>query len=330
MTSKGNILSFDDAKKQADRSRLSSGNSRTSTQNPTASKHVSRTPAPKASARLRSEESKRPSVRSRTYFIADAKSVSGPEGRGPDGSASTRRSVQSDSRSKKPKTNRTPDSTKSDGRANPGSLSRRSQVRSKSSKRKAERSYSKQFGNASQPAEDSSSRAAVYKGEMGRSHKKASKMQGSSSRGKSPKAAFQALPSAKRSPRTLTGFALAAGLALSLVFLYPVAQQYYLALRDYEQVQAEYLVVEQRNDEIRAEIEKLSDPEGIEDKLREEYGWVKEGEQSIRVQGLDIKEPEVNYAKSIPSGSVKAEGSWYTPVLDKLFGYSHEEGGSEA
>ena len=113
---------------------------------------------------------------------------------------------------------------------------------------------------------------------------------------------------------------VAACLVLSCVFLYPAAKQYYTTVREHDQLQAEYEALQQRNATIQAEVDSLSTEAGIEDRARKEFGWVKEGENAANVYGLDTYEDESTYNKAVTPGSVEAPDTWYSPVLDILFG----------
>ena len=67
-------------------------------------------------------------------------------------------------------------------------------------------------------------------------------------------------------------------------------------------------------------MDSLSTEAGIEDRARKEFGWVKEGENAANVYGLDTYEDESTYNKAVTPGSVEAPDTWYSPVLDILFG----------
>lgn len=124
----------------------------------------------------------------------------------------------------------------------------------------------------------------------------------------------------KSSPVALASLTVVIGLVFSCIFLYPAAQQYYLSVRDYEQAEAEYAAVLERNKTIETQVTLLSSEEGIKDKARAEYGWVKEGETAVTVYGLESETGEVTYMKGIPAGSVEAPRAWYSPFLDFIFG----------
>lgn len=127
-----------------------------------------------------------------------------------------------------------------------------------------------------------------------------------------------------RSTRFYVAIVVTACLVLGAVFLYPTARNYYSAVRDQARAQAEYDAVVARNSALQSEIDELSTPEGVEDRVREEYGWVKSGENSVMVSGLDSSAE--SQSASTASGStenVKAPDTWYSGVLDTVFGYQN-------
>lgn len=188
-------------------------------------------------------------------------------------------------------------------------------------KSKADRRFSQQYGESAGrgSSEPAGPRAAVYKGEMGSSHKKAARMQNDvpdKTRGRS------ALAKKRRtlSPALAVSVAIAACLALGCVSLYSPAQQYYQEIRERDRLQAEYAAVQQRNDAIQSEVDALSTSAGIEDRAREEFGWVKNDEVAGSVAGLDIEDDSSFRANIIP-GSIEAPETWYS-FLDPFFGVS--------
>ena len=81
------------------------------------------------------------------------------------------------------------------------------------------------------------------------------------------------------------GLAVVACLAVGCVMLYGPAQQYYQEIRERDRLQAEYAAIEQRNSAIQNEVDSLSTSSGVEDRAREEFGWVKEGESMATGHG---------------------------------------------
>lgn len=189
-------------------------------------------------------------------------------------------------------------------------------------KNKAGKAFTRQFGSGdSDAATSGGSRAALYKGEMGKRHKQAARMQGNPGEAMgASKKRLSGIGSNARSPKLLVGMAVVACLVLSCVFLYPTARQYYVTVRQHDQLQAEYAALQQRNEAIRSEVDNLSTNAGIEDRARKEFGWVKEGENAVNVYGIDSSGDESAYNKAITPGSVEAPETWYSPVLDVVFG----------
>lgn len=193
-------------------------------------------------------------------------------------------------------------------------------------KQKADRLFFKQFGSDEPSPSPHASRAAVYKGEMGKAHKRAfSDLE--SSRASSADARRSQTRSAK-APRTATPpIAVLAGIAACLVFalvlLYPAAQTYYLETREQSRLQAEYDALSARNAAIESQVEYLKTDEGIEDAAHKELGWVYDGQVAGVVRGLGNEKgtAQDELIAQVKSGSVPAPETWYSPMLDMLFGY---------
>lgn len=200
--------------------------------------------------------------------------------------------------------------------------SRIERMKRNAAKNKAGKAFTRQFGSGdSAESTSGGTRAALYKGEMGRKHKQATRMQGNpgQSMGASKKR-FSGISLNPRSPKFVACLMVAACLVLSCVFLYPTAKQYYTTVREHDQLEAEYEALQQRNATIQAEVDNLTTEAGIEDRARKEFGWVKEGENAANVYGLDTYEDDSAYNKAITPGSVEAPETWYSPVLDLVFG----------
>ncbi len=201
-------------------------------------------------------------------------------------------------------------------------------------KARAEKKFEKQFGgskgsrssSASSGASDADSgpRAAVYKGQMGSKQKRATRMQNESSPNASAKRGFSShLSNWKSSPKFITGAAFMLCLVLTCGFLYTPVQQFYHSVRERDRLQAEYVALEQRNESLQSEVKSLTTDSGVQDRAREQFGWVSQGEQAGAVKGLSSDEEESsNFTANIVPGSVPAPETWYSPVLDALFGVS--------
>lgn len=191
-------------------------------------------------------------------------------------------------------------------------------------KAKAKRAFTKQYGDVTQHTDTGkgASRAAVYKGEMGAKHKRAVRMQNNpalSIPGASgfPLRKFQLFKSTK----CIVALCVVACFVLSCVSLYPSARQYYLTVREHDRLAAEYAAVEERNEALQNNVSALQTDAGVEARAHEQFGWVKQGEQTANVRGLGLEKEEASafHAKISPE-SVTAPETWYSPFLDAFFG----------
>ena len=193
-------------------------------------------------------------------------------------------------------------------------------------KERADKAYFKQY-EAGKPSDASQGgpRAAVYKGEMGSTHKRSSRMQQGSSSGMSGRRGFAA-PSNKRF-RLRTPLMIGAACVLCVVFavavLYAPAQQFYHDLRQKDRLAAEYTAVVERNEAIGKQVESLQTDAGVEDQARMELGWVKEGERAVSVSGLET-ERESTFRGNIVSEDVPFPDTWYSGIFDPIFGVTDE------
>lgn len=206
----------------------------------------------------------------------------------------------------------------------PETLSRFEKLKRKHAKDKADRKFARQYGgNGDAASGEGGSRAAVYKGEMGSAHRRSSRMQNeessSASRrtrgGDSQKAAARLV----RKPWFIATAVAAFCLVFTVSFLYPSAAQLYHSVRERDQLQAEYAAIEQRNDSIQASVDALSTDAGVEDRAHQEFGWVSKGENAVTVYGLDLDD-DSTFTASIVPGSIPAPETWYSKLLDPIFG----------
>ena len=207
----------------------------------------------------------------------------------------------------------------------------RAEKQRKRSKARAEKLFDRQF--ASEPAKNAAvegePRAALYEAKMGSKHRKSARMQKAST----------ALPqTAKIDPigwlaninvptRSLKIGTAVLCLILTGLFLYVPAQQYYQSLREHDKLVAEYAYIEQRNDSLEVQNAALASNAGMEDAVRQRYGYAKNGDQVIVVTGLsdqatDTSRDSENIEANVLSSAVKAPEQWYTPFLDAFFGVS--------
>ena len=184
----------------------------------------------------------------------------------------------------------------------------------------------KQFGGQA-PESDDSPRAAVYKGQMGASQRRAQRMQADeaapSRNRRRARFSKDTLMGAMGSRTFMIGAAVAACLVMSTVFLYPTAQRYYCSVRDHDKLVIEYDALVDRNQELQFDVDSLQTDAGVEQRAHEQLGWVKKGEESANVRGLNLEETQQGstITPNISSDSVQAPDTWYSPLLDLVFGY---------
>ena len=250
-------------------------------------------------------------------------------------------------------------------------------------KERAGKQFSAQFAQDAAQAVSEGPRAAVYKGEMGASQRKATKMQNHSSarQSKATKVptgnnsasfgtaargaaaftfgAFGSAGTARKTSRAQSyakfeqaahtgdrvrfsgvklplpklGFLqkinpssrvfrvglVAVCLAALCVFMYPAAQSYYVGIRNNDKLEAEYAAILERNALLEQTVANLESDEGIKQMARDNYGWVSEGENGVTVYGLDNTQAG-NSALYGAVPAVKAPETWYSVILDPLFG----------
>lgn len=173
--------------------------------------------------------------------------------------------------------------------------------------------------------------AAVYKGKMGHNQRKSERMQNDRWQ-KRRNARFDKLDAfvSAHKPRTYAMVLVAGCVVAGALLVYQPAKQYYTALRTQQQVQAQYDVQQAHADALQDEVDSLQTDEGIEDRARQQYGMVKNGENSVRVQGDGTSQEDATQQSTNANASasidkqnhVSAPDTWYSGVLDTFFGYN--------
>ncbi len=112
-------------------------------------------------------------------------------------------------------------------------------------------------------------------------------------------------------------------LALAWAF-YPAMAVQYRETRDLNRLAAEKSAIEQRNSELKEQVDKLKTPAGVEDYARSQLGLVKKGENVVVVIDEDPSAEQTS-ASQAPDliggmGPDTGTGPW-TAFLDLLFGY---------
>lgn len=108
-------------------------------------------------------------------------------------------------------------------------------------------------------------------------------------------------------------------IVLAGVFLYPTARTYYQAIREQQRLEAEFSAVLDRNIRMADEIEFLQTDEGIIQEARESLGWVERGEIAVIVYGA-VPDRTADLDAPIIAGSIEAPETWYSRILDPIFG----------
>ena len=190
------------------------------------------------------------------------------------------------------------------------------------------RQFASEASRNDAPAEGAP-RPALYKGKMGSSQRRSVRMQQSSaaepvSAKINPAGWFSNL---NLTPRTLKLGTAVLCVVLALVFLYTPAQQYYQSVRAHDKLEAEYAAIYARNVALDRQNDTLASDAGMEDAVRQKYGYIVQGEQVAVVSGLSdhvvgtARAADNDFLEAnVLSSAVKAPEEWYTPFLDALFG----------
>lgn len=207
--------------------------------------------------------------------------------------------------------------------------------------RKAERAFERAYGDEWEQAQTGSSpdepRAALYETKMGRTHQRAARMQ-------LEKRGVGALAATGNVAAALSAFSLDAltkhrwfsWASLTLIvmllvafLLYPAAQDYYLQSRENDKLAAEYQAVLDHNTALGEQVAALQTDEGMEQLAHESLGWVREGENSVSVADASSSssDSEASSDSAVSDAeSVATPSTWYSPVLDIVFGYKDDVG----
>lgn len=102
------------------------------------------------------------------------------------------------------------------------------------------------------------------------------------------------------------------------VVLYPIGCTYYQAMRQQQQLQAVLDAVNERNDRIDSENKQLETDEGVENQARQEYGWVKDGENATVVTNGDDGSGS-DMPSQVDETKIEPPHTWYYDILDIIF-----------
>jgi cell division protein FtsB len=197
-------------------------------------------------------------------------------------------------------------------------------------RRKADREFSRAY--ADDPASDEDApRAALYRTKMGRQHQRAARMQAGNAGFASR---FLAGLRGIVSSFSLGGLVMRPWFTRSVLVLgcvvliacsvFPAARNYYVQMRSNDQLAAEYQAVLKRNGDLERHVEALKTDEGMAELAHENLGWVREGDNSVSVLADGSSDPgsgSISKYDAVAEGSIPAPVTWYSPILDVVFGY---------
>ena len=202
------------------------------------------------------------------------------------------------------------------------------QARSRQRKKaRADKLFAKSYAeDAADPEQaEGAPRAAVYEGRVGASQRRAARMQLASKAGPATAKVNLAgwFSGISVSPRRMKAFTAVLCLVLAVVFLYAPAQNYYQSVREHDRLVAEYASIQERNVKLDEQNAALASAAGMEDAVRQKYGYVISGDETAMVSGLSETAQSSSgdgVEANVLSSAVKAPEEWYTPILDALFG----------
>lgn len=193
-------------------------------------------------------------------------------------------------------------------------------ARQAAAKNRAARTFERQYGGSDAPTpEVAGPRAAVYEGRMGSSHRRATNSLNSGALGGRSAGPRSPKRSSRFSARVLVPTVVAACLVLGCLFMYGPVQLWYQQMRENDRLQLEYAALQERNEALRSDVDALSSQEGVEDRVHQQYGWVRQGEHAVSVSGMSASK-DIDFIANVSPGSVKPPETWYSSFLDPLFG----------
>lgn len=203
--------------------------------------------------------------------------------------------------------------------------------RAAAAKQRASRSFERQYGGSKAPSAPSEGgpRAAVYQGQMGAKHRRAAQSLASGALGAATAVASSAAGRKAHGDGQRTGLRLrmvvpavvAACLVATCVFMYGPVQLWYQEMRENDRLQLEYAALQERNSALQDDVDSLSSEAGIEDRVHQQYGWVRSDERAVSVSGISASK-DIDFIANVSPGSVTVPETWYSAFLDPLFGVS--------
>lgn len=117
--------------------------------------------------------------------------------------------------------------------------------------------------------------------------------------------------------------AIAALIVVAAWSFYPVARMQYREEREKQRLEQELSSLKERNSKLRAEVDRLKTPEGVEEVARENLGLVKEGENLyVVVDEQSMAATTTAAPDTAPKAQAAAdEGNGWQQALDLVFGF---------
>lgn len=115
--------------------------------------------------------------------------------------------------------------------------------------------------------------------------------------------------------------AIVLGVVAMGVYVYPLLQAEYASQREVARLEAQLESLQERNQELREDVEGLKTPEGVEQAARESLGYVKPGENAyVVIDGDEPAEPTTTVMPDAEAVLAEAPPAWWQRILDFFFG----------
>lgn len=121
-----------------------------------------------------------------------------------------------------------------------------------------------------------------------------------------------------RTARIIAVVVIVAALAL---MIYPAARELFISKRDLERANIELTEINNRNQQIQDDINAIKTDEGVESYVREQFGWVKDGETAVTVTGIPASSDSDSLLmpEGVNSTEVEPISDIFNGVLSTIF-----------
>ena len=105
------------------------------------------------------------------------------------------------------------------------------------------------------------------------------------------------------------------------VYLYPLIRMDYVSQREVERLEVQLTSLQDRNEDLREQVDRLKTPEGVEEAARENLGYVKPGENAYVVVEAGGSGEETGVLIPVTETVLLDEPvPWWRRWLDRIFG----------